>query len=96
MNVDSLQESVASLLPVYMVPAVWIGLDTMPLNTNGKIDKKALETLDVKVQVDVLETDNEVQMAGVWAQVLKVDVRDIGRQTSFFHLEETRYPLSGW
>src|SRR5690606_33351993 len=29
-------------LPGYMVPHVWIRLDTMPLTQNGKINKKAL------------------------------------------------------
>ncbi|KAF0704148.1 hypothetical protein As57867_007394, partial [Aphanomyces stellatus] len=46
-SADELQEIVAGLLPVYMVPAVWVGLDTMPQNSNGKIDKNALEKLDI-------------------------------------------------
>ena len=53
-NVDvaSLRSVVESHLPVYMVPAVWVGLDVMPQNTNGKIDKKALEAMDVVVEVE--------------------------------------------
>ena len=73
-------------LPVYMVPAVWVGLDVMPQNSNGKIDRKALALLDVLVHVDALESEAEYRMAAVWADVLNVDVNDIGRNTSFFAL----------
>ncbi|KAF0700193.1 Aste57867_9277 [Aphanomyces stellatus] len=85
-NISELQDVVASQLPGYMVPSVWTGLDEMPQNANGKIDKKALESLDVIVTTEDLETDNEKRMAAVWAQVLNVDVAEIGRQTSFFAL----------
>ncbi|KAF0693317.1 hypothetical protein As57867_015648, partial [Aphanomyces stellatus] len=83
---DELQEMVASFLPPYMVPAVWVGLDVMPQNTNGKIDKKALEALDVVVDAEALTTESEHRMAAVWAHVLSVDVCEIGRRTSFFAL----------
>ncbi|KAF0701686.1 hypothetical protein As57867_007852, partial [Aphanomyces stellatus] len=36
-NNEALKDTVAARLPVYMVPAVWIGLDAMPLTVNGKI-----------------------------------------------------------
>ncbi|KAF0685270.1 hypothetical protein As57867_022729, partial [Aphanomyces stellatus] len=85
-NVEELQEAVVAQLPVYMVPAVWVGLDVMPQNANGKIDKKALQALDVVLEVDALQTDAEKLMASVWAEVLQVDECDIGRHTSFFAL----------
>ncbi|KAF0699250.1 Aste57867_10177 [Aphanomyces stellatus] len=85
-SVDALRETVSAHLPVYMTPAVWVGVDDMPQNVNGKIDKKALEALDVVLEVSDLETETERQMAAVWARVLQVDVREIGRNTSFFAL----------
>ncbi|RHZ05571.1 hypothetical protein DYB37_005300, partial [Aphanomyces astaci] len=85
-NVNALRETVAALLPVYMVPAAWVGLDTLPQNTNGKIDVKVLATFDVNVVIEALESETEKVVATAWADVLGVDVNAIGRNTSFFAL----------
>lgn len=37
-----IKESLAKSLPVYMIPRKILALDSFPLNTNGKVDKKAL------------------------------------------------------
>ncbi|KAL2911423.1 hypothetical protein HK105_209102 [Polyrhizophydium stewartii] len=83
---DELRDVVAAALPAYMVPAVFVGLDVMPTNTNGKTDKKALAAMHVEIAVDALQTDTERALAAVWSQVLGVQVADIGRATSFFAL----------
>ncbi|KAG9408990.1 hypothetical protein AC1031_020894 [Aphanomyces cochlioides] len=85
-NVDELRSVVSSYLPVYMVPAVWVPLESMPQNVNGKTDRLALEAMDVIVEVESLETEVEIQLATVWSKVLDVDVSEIGRNTSFFAL----------
>ena len=36
------------LLPEYMIPNKVIYIENMPLNANGKIDRKALEKMNVK------------------------------------------------
>ncbi|KAH9117965.1 hypothetical protein AeMF1_008674 [Aphanomyces euteiches] len=87
-NVDivELETFVAGMLPVYMVPSVWVGLDEMPISTNGKIDKKALEALKIDIFVDELESEPERRMAEIWATVLDVNIAEIGRNSSFFTL----------
>ncbi|RQM27943.1 hypothetical protein B5M09_007117 [Aphanomyces astaci] len=85
-NVNALRETVAALLPVYMVPAAWVGLDALPQNTNGKIDVKVLATFDVNVVIEALESETEKVVAAAWADVLGVEVNAIGRNTSFFAL----------
>ncbi|OED49407.1 hypothetical protein AB838_06955 [Rhodobacteraceae bacterium (ex Bugula neritina AB1)] len=38
--------ALADHLPGYMMPQAWMRLDKMPLNVNGKIDRKALRAMD--------------------------------------------------
>ncbi|CAK4098096.1 unnamed protein product, partial [Aphanomyces euteiches] len=83
---ESLHNVVSDQLPVYMVPAVWVGLDVMPMSTNDKIDKKALEQYDFEMEADDLVTENEHKLAKVWSEVLGVPLTSIRRQTSFFAL----------
>ncbi|KAF0685075.1 Aste57867_23003 [Aphanomyces stellatus] len=85
-NTEELIDVVASHLPVYMVPAVWVGLDVMPQNANGKIDKKALEAMDIVVETNDLKSDAEKRIGVLWSNILKIDISQIGRNASFFSI----------
>lgn len=41
-DINDLQESLATKLPNYMIPSLYVELDNLPLTSNGKIDIKAL------------------------------------------------------
>ena len=41
-SANELHEFLAGLLPDYMIPAAFVRIDTLPLTTSGKIDRKAL------------------------------------------------------
>jgi len=61
-------------LPDYMVPALWVELQSLPLNINGKIDRKALLNIDTPKQTAPLQpeslTAEEEVMTEIWKQVL--------------------------
>jgi amino acid adenylation domain-containing protein len=42
LNMEDLRESLLGKLPKYMVPSHFVVLDSLPLTTNGKVDRKAL------------------------------------------------------
>lgn len=75
-------------LPQYMVPSYIIILDELPLNMNGKIDKRKLLEM-APVSLDSSDQDMpalpmEKQVAAIWRQLLGVEV--VRRNDSFFEL----------
>src|SRR6185312_7191192 len=74
-------------LEILMVPAALRQLDTMPLTTNGKVDRKALIELESKEAIEagsLTLTPTEELIAGVWSSLLgKSDIR---RDDNFFDL----------
>ncbi|KAJ3406217.1 hypothetical protein HDV05_006120, partial [Chytridiales sp. JEL 0842] len=81
-----LLEFVADLLPAFMIPAAVMGLDIMPMTSNGKINRKALESIEVVREVTELETDVETTLATAIAEVLGISPASIGRTSSFIAL----------
>jgi amino acid adenylation domain-containing protein len=74
-------------LPEYMVPSSFTVLDTMPLTTNGKIDRKALPSPDTfLIGEHHLAPRNtvELQLLLIWEDVLQV--RPISINDNFFEL----------
>ena len=48
-DVESLKKHISAKLTDYMVPTVFTQIDEMPLTPNGKIDQKALASIEVEV-----------------------------------------------
>ena len=77
-------------LPDYMIPSVFIVLDSFPLTSNGKIDRKALPSPNEFLAASEVEEELEAtsglerQVATVWAQVL--DREKIGVCDNFFDI----------
>ncbi|MGW0182417.1 amino acid adenylation domain-containing protein, partial [Nocardia sp. NPDC003345] len=80
-----LMESVRAVLPTYMVPAAVVELDAFPLNTSGKLDRKALPepTFEAR-EFRAPSTPIEEIVAGVFADVL--GVARVGADDDFFAL----------
>jgi len=85
-----LREHLLRTLPEYMVPAAFVSLATIPLSTNGKVDRRALSRKEVKItsgqQYVAPRNNTEKQLVEIWAQVLKVAPEKIGVNDSFFEL----------
>ncbi|WP_133595275.1 non-ribosomal peptide synthetase, partial [Azoarcus indigens] len=81
-----LRTKLGEQLPDYMVPSVLMVLDSLPLNANGKIDRKALPKAEAGSSQDYEAPQGEVEerLAAIWAEVLGVE--RVGRQDSFFEL----------
>jgi acyl carrier protein len=76
-------------LPEYMIPSVFVHLAELPLTASGKVDRRSLpapeptrETLEGEYVAP--RTAEEEIIAGIWAQVLKVE--EVGVEDNFFAL----------
>ncbi|KAK1916800.1 hypothetical protein P3342_004355 [Pyrenophora teres f. teres] len=86
-----LVEMLEAQLPTYMVPQTLTVLDAMPVNPNGKVDRKALEQqADTQSnhsgQKQQPSTPAERAMQQLWAGVLAIAPDSIGLDDSFFRL----------
>ncbi|NOI80256.1 amino acid adenylation domain-containing protein [Vibrio tubiashii] len=72
-------------LPDYMVPAIYVALDEMPLSPNGKRDRKALPSPEwSQVEYRAPESELEIWFANTWQQVLGSE--KVGLDDNFFAL----------
>ncbi|WP_346099771.1 phosphopantetheine-binding protein, partial [Pseudomonas veronii] len=84
---ETLSAHLAIHLPDYMVPALWVRLEQMPLSPNGKLDRKALPKPDASLQARAYvapQSALEQQIAAIWAEVL--GVARVGLDDNFFEL----------
>ncbi|MCQ2117882.1 MAG: non-ribosomal peptide synthetase, partial [Bacteroidales bacterium] len=80
-----LTEALSSSLPEYMVPSCYVRLDTMPLTTNGKIDRRALPEPELVQENYVApESRNEKLLCKFVEELLGVE--QIGITDSFRRL----------
>ncbi|HAV45166.1 MAG TPA: non-ribosomal peptide synthetase, partial [Halomonas sp.] len=86
LDTSSLREVLGQRLPDYMVPGVVVTLDALPLNANGKVDRKALPEPDLasSSQYEPPQGEVEAALAKVWSEVLGVE--QVGRHDNFFEL----------
>jgi amino acid adenylation domain-containing protein len=86
---SELRDYLKKELPEYMVPAVFVRMDRLPLSPNGKVDTKALpapEQRGSETQEAFLAPRDPVEqvLAQLWAKVLKVN--RVGLNDNFFEL----------
>ncbi|WP_313646174.1 amino acid adenylation domain-containing protein, partial [Pseudomonas sp.] len=83
---DTLRTALLTHLPEFMVPALFIHLEALPLSPNGKLDRKALPEPDAP-EARVYEApqgETETLLADIWQELLGVE--QVGRHDNFFEL----------
>ncbi|MBU8901090.1 non-ribosomal peptide synthetase, partial [Corallococcus sp. M34] len=86
-SADALRAHLKQRLPEYMVPSSFVVLEALPLNSNGKVDRKSLPAPEAprsERQYLAPRTPIESALASIWSEVLKVP--QVGVLDSFFEL----------
>jgi len=85
----TLRDHLRARLPEYMIPALFVPLDTIPLGPTGKIDRRTLPDPEAVLGQGTHQppqTETETALAAIWAEVLRRPEDRIGRSVSFFEL----------
>jgi len=87
-DTETLIQYLKERLPEYMVPAVYVRLDSLPMTANGKLDRHALpepEIQDAKeYEPPVNETEKEMQK--IFAEVLGLTQEKVSVSGDFFRM----------
>ena len=85
---EHIKQRLRSELPEYMVPLHWQWLARLPLNANGKLDRRALPLIEIGQQQrdDYLAPRSALEqtLADIWADVLNIE--QVGVRDNFFEL----------
>ncbi|MEH1989362.1 amino acid adenylation domain-containing protein [Nostoc sp.] len=89
LTTSELRSYLKELLPAYMVPGVFIFLDTLPLLPNGKVNRRALPVPEdlrpaLTTTYQVPQSEMEQQIAKLWQEVLHLE--RVGIHDNFFDL----------
>lgn len=73
-------------LPAYMLPAMFVLLESLPLSANGKVDRARLPepARRTSAAAVALEGETESRLGRIWREVLDVEL--VGATDSFFEL----------
>ncbi|MDN5936185.1 MAG: amino acid adenylation domain-containing protein, partial [Nitrosospira sp.] len=85
-DIAMMRERLSQTLPDYMVPTALVELESLPLNANGKVDRKALPEPEFPGGREYEPPQGEVEetLAALWSEVLGVE--RVGRYDNFFEL----------
>jgi amino acid adenylation domain-containing protein len=85
----ALRRYLKATLPGYMIPSTFVTLQSVPLTSNGKVDRRALPTVradNLLAETDPIppRTETERSIAKIWQEILGID--HVGVTDNFFDL----------
>ena len=87
-SISDLRHFFKQKLPDYMIPAAFVMLDNLPLTQNGKVDRRALPSPELRPELKLTfvapRTPIEEMLASTWACVLGIE--QVGVHENFFEL----------
>ncbi|MEO1558214.1 MAG: amino acid adenylation domain-containing protein, partial [Cyanobacteria bacterium J06632_19] len=89
LTVSQLRSYLRSKLPEYMVPNAFVILESLPLTSNGKVNRRALPAPDAdnfyeSANLIPPRTSVELQLSQIWSEVLNIPT--VGVRDNFFEL----------
>ena len=87
--ISSIKERISQKLADYMIPSIFVKLDALPRNINGKISRSDLPEIDVSLhKKEFIKpiSEFEILVAGAFSEVLGIDVNEISVNDDFVSL----------
>ncbi len=83
-----LRRALRARLPEYMIPAVFVLLDALPMTANGKVDRQALPEPSARDAGEHVppRTPVEEELARIWSELLGLSLTNVGVNDNFFDL----------
>jgi len=86
LSMSELRESLGKTLPDYMVPSHLMQINVIPLTRNGKLDKRALPEIELRLEREYVAPRNEIEekLCAIFEDILGVE--RVGIKDGFFEL----------
>ncbi|NOQ25399.1 MAG: amino acid adenylation domain-containing protein [Bacteroidales bacterium] len=83
---ENLRQYLSTLLPDYMVPAYFVDLEALPISPSGKVNRKALQALEIEAGADYIAPSNAIEekLLDIWSEILNTPVEKISVMANFF------------
>ena len=87
---EDIYSQLADRLPPYMIPSQFVAVESIPLSPSGKIDRRALERMEIRGAVlaeaegTPPATQTEKRLAEIWKKLLEID--HVSREDNFFEI----------
>ncbi|NOQ25821.1 MAG: amino acid adenylation domain-containing protein, partial [Bacteroidales bacterium] len=88
LNNEELRAYMSAQVPDYMLPSYFVQLESLPLTANGKVNRKALPSPEIKAGDDYVAPSTEIEekLVEIWSEVLNINKEDISVNVNFFSI----------